>query len=413
MAVSAQHNGDTFSHGACHMNDANQNYIGFGNNVKDGKQGWHDAGDFNKYIVNAGITVGMMFMAWEHFGTKINSVSLPYIPNTVTGYSFDVSAYPDYLKEMRWEIDWVRKMAYQDNSGKVSHKLSATNFCGFIMPTAETATRYYVDWGSAATADYVAMLAMAARIFYPYDPVYSQSCINEAWVAYNFLLANTANKNPDQSAFSTGGYTTTDGDDRLWAAAEMWATTGSTTAHQDFTTRANAFTDKTDMDFDWGNVKNLGMFTYLMCTRTGKVAAIRDDIQNDLLADADQIVTYRNNHGYARPLYTAGGTPNYYWGCNGAVARQAMILQIANMVSPNANYTNTCLDILGYLYGRNMHRRSYVTGMGINPPMYPHDRCSGADGVTNPWPGYLVGGSSGARNDEWQLANLAAGLPPA
>jgi hypothetical protein len=33
-----------------------------------------------------------------------------------------------------------------------------------------------------------------------------------------------------------------------------------------------------------------------------------------------------------------------------------------------------------------------VTGIGINPPMNPHDRRSGADNVADPWPGYLVGG---------------------
>lgn len=409
MAVSAQHGSNTYSHSACHLNDANQNYIGFGSNIRDGKGGWHDAGDFNKYIVNTGVTMGMFFMAWEHFGDVLNSIPLPYMPNTVSGYpEYNVTNYPDYLKELRWEMDWVLKMQYPDGSGRVSHKLSATGFCGFIMPENETATRYYVDWGSAATADFVAMCAMAARIFWQYDPVYAQKCIDAAWVSYDFLRANTANKNPDQSAFSTGGYGTTDGDDRLWAASEMWATTGSTTAHQDFTTRANAITDKTDEDFDWSTVKNLGMFTYLMCTRTGKNTTVLNQIQTALIADANAIVTKRNNHGYARPLGT-----NYYWGCNGSVARQAMILQIANKISPNTNYTNAALDSLGHLFGRNYFNRSFVTAMGINPPMFPHDRPSGADGIAAPWPGYLVGGSPGNGADPDLAAAIPAGQPAA
>ena len=406
MAVSAVTNGQTFGHGACHTNDANQNYIGFGSNIRDGKGGWHDAGDFNKYIVNAGITMGMFFMAWEHYGSVLNNIPLTYMPNTVAGYpEYNVSAYPDFLKELRWEMDWVLKMQYPDGSGKVSHKLSTLNFGGFIMPETETATRYYVDWGSAATADFVAMCAMAARIFYPYDPVYAQKCLDAAWVSYNFLRTNTANKNPDQSAFTTGGYGTTDSDDRLWAAAEMWATTGDANAKTDLDNRANAYSDKTDEDFDWGNVKNLGMYTYLMCTRTGKNTTIVNDIQADLIADANTIVTKKNNHAYSRPLGT-----NFYWGCNGSVARQTMLLQIANMVSPNANYVNTALDSLGYLLGRNPFRRSYVTGIGTSPPMYPHDRTSGADGITNPVPGYLVGGSNGTNSGDPALTAMPAGL---
>jgi endoglucanase len=33
-----------------------------------------------------------------------------------------------------------------------------------------------------------------------------------------------------------------------------------------------------------------------------------------------------------------------------------------------------------------------VTGLGQQPPRFPHDRRSGADHVAAPWPGYLVGG---------------------
>ena len=386
-AVSGTFNGQTYSHAACHMNDAYLDYVGGGHNIRDGKGGWHDAGDYNKYIVNAGITVGMMFKAWELYKDILQNISLD-IPNTAPGY-------PDFLKEMKWEIDWVLKMAYSDGSGRVSAKLSALDFDPFEMPEQETEDRFFTDWGSAATADYVAMLAMAARIFAPYDATYANQCLNAAWTAYNFLLANTANKDPDYSAFGTGGYGTTDPDDRLWAAAEMWETTGSTTAHQDFTTRANTYSDKTDLDWDWSNVKNLGMYTYLLSTRTGKNTTINDDIRNDLIADANTLVTNRNNHGYGRPLGTS-----YYWGCNGSVARTTLNLLIANKVSPNSNYVQTALDAVNHIFGRNYYNRSYVTGLGINPPMNPHHRPSGADGIVPPWPGYLVGG--GHSYNGWQ-----------
>jgi endoglucanase len=50
------------------------------------------------------------------------------------------------------------------------------------------------------------------------------------------------------------------------------------------------------------------------------------------------------------------------------------------------------LDGLNYLFGKNPHGRSFVTGLGHNPPQNPHDRRSVADNVKPPWPGYLVGG---------------------
>ncbi len=387
-AVDGWHNGNHYTHAACHLNDAYQDYVNPpSHTIRDGKGGWHDAGDYNKYTVNAGITVGMMFLAWEHFSEKINSIPLN-IPNTAPGY-------PDFLKEMKWEIDWILKMVYPDGSGRVSHKLSAYNFDAFEMPEQETANRYFTRYGTAATADYVAMLAMAARNFAPYDSTFANQCLSAAWTSYNWLRANTADYNPatdiKNDGFSTGDYGTSDPDDRLWAAAEMWVTTGDSIALSDFETRANNYSDKTDADWDWSNVKNLGMFSYLLCTRTGKNSAIVDDIRNDLIADANTIVNTRNNNRYGRPL---GNT--YYWGCNGTVARQTILLQIANMISPNANYINTALDAIHHLFGRNYYCRSYVTGLGYRPPMYPHDRRSGADGIVDPWPGYLVGGGFNA-----------------
>jgi endoglucanase len=50
------------------------------------------------------------------------------------------------------------------------------------------------------------------------------------------------------------------------------------------------------------------------------------------------------------------------------------------------------LDALNYLFGRNPFGRSFVTGLGRNPPLHPHDRRSGSSNTGPPWPGYLVGG---------------------
>ena len=67
------------------------------------------------------------------------------------------------------------------------------------------------------------------------------------------------------------------------------------------------------------------------------------------------------------------------------------MLKAAHRIAPKPDYQNTTLDALSYLFGRNPFGRSFVTGIGHNPPRFPHDRRSGADKVAAPWPGYLVG----------------------
>jgi endoglucanase len=324
-------------------------------------------------------------MAWEHFGDDLKKVSLD-LPETAAGW-------PDFLKELKWETDWLLKMQYPDGSGRVSHKLTRLNFSGFVMPEADTEKRYYTEWGSAATADFAAIMAMAARHFKPYDADYAKTCLDAAVNSYDFLKNNPENKRPDLRAFSTGAYGTSDPDDRLWAAAELWQTTQEDVYLKDFEQRAQTGRGTIDIDWDWGNVRNLGMLTYLLSNHPGRNPDLVEKIRNDLITAADTIVRQAQNDVYARPM---GG--RYYWGCNGTVARQTVLLQAANTIASNPAYRQTVLDAVGHLFGRNYYGRSYVTGLGYLSPMHPHDRRSGADDIVEPWPGYLVGGGLSATN---------------
>jgi endoglucanase len=62
-AVSGTHDGKTYAQGVCHTNDAWLDYVGQKGVRHNSPGGWHDAGDYNKYVVNAGVTVGCMFRA--------------------------------------------------------------------------------------------------------------------------------------------------------------------------------------------------------------------------------------------------------------------------------------------------------------------------------------------------------------
>jgi endoglucanase len=396
-AVSFTWQGQTYAHDACHMDDAHLDYVGTVGGQRDGRKGWHDAGDYGKYTVNAGITLGSLLAAWEEYATALASYAWP-IPETG-------GATPDFLDEARFEIEWVSKMQYGASDGRVSHKLTsltfdapstdATGTDAWVMPEKDLQTRYFVPWGSAATADFVAMLAKAARIYKPYDAAFADQCLAAAKVSYAYLVANTANQSVNDPT-STGAYGTSDTDDRLWAAAEMWETTGDAAALADFETRAAKYATGTstyvDADFDWGNVKNLGMFIYLQSKRSGRSESLVSAIQKSLLSSADTLVTNHNNSGYGRAL--SGKTSQYYWGSNGSVARTCMLLQVANRLAPKADYLDTCVDQIGWLFGRNYYNRSQVTGLGLDPPMHPHHRPSVADGIEKPWPGLLVGGGN-------------------
>lgn len=376
VAVDGEWKGRHFHHEACHLDDAWTDFVNGKHEKIPSTGGWHDAGDYNKYIVNAGVTVGAMLRAWEDFGPALQTVSLK-IPESG-------GALPDFLAELKFETDWILTM--QRDDGAVYTKVSTQKFGPFILPEKEHTPRYFAPAGTPATADFTAMLAQASRAFRPYLPDYADRCLAAAKKAHAYLLAHPGDQAPDQSKFKTGAYGTKDPDDRLWAAAELWETTGDAAVLAELEKRIHELGTNFDEDFDWGLVRNLGLVTYLRSARGGRDASLLAEVRGKLIAMSNTIAGKAEEHGYGRAL------PRYYWGCNGSVARQAVPLETAYRLTHDGRYRTATLDALNYLFGRNVDGRSYVTGLGEKPPLLPHDRRSGGDDVDHPWPGYLVGG---------------------
>ncbi|HMO84621.1 MAG TPA: glycoside hydrolase family 9 protein, partial [Lacipirellulaceae bacterium] len=392
-AVAAEHGGDRFAHEACHLEDALLDPAGEGDQRRSAVGGWHDAGDYNKYVVNAGATVGVMLRAWEDFGPAIARVALD-VPDAPTGL-------PAYLAEVKWELDWLLRM--QADDGSAYHKISTRQFGPLEqLPEEEKEPRYFVPGGTTAAASLTAMLAQAARVLEPYDAAYAERCRQAARKGYEYLSAHPEYRPAPQQGFSTGAYESPDADDRLWAAAEVWAAAGDAAALVELEARlrdeirpSRARVRRSrqrpgyavDVDWDWGNVKNLGLLTYLLAEREGRDPALVEQVRDSLVEAADAIVAEAERHPHARPL-----GDRYYWGCNGSVARQAVVLAAASRATGDSAYRAAIAHSLGHLFGRNPFGRSYVTGLGHRPPLHPHDRRSAGDAVEAPWPGYLVGG---------------------
>jgi endoglucanase len=376
-AVSASYNGVTYSHAACHLNDGT---IYSNSRKKDGTGGWHDAGDYNKYVVNSGVTVGIMLKAWEHFRPAIEKTGLIAVTNSGT--------IPAYLAEVKWNLDWVSKMQFEDST--VSHKLSSQGFGSMnMMPENDVTTRYFTPYGTAATASFVAMMAQAYRIYGEFDPDRSfvRTWGNQMIRSYNYLANNPGYVPFDKTGFNTGDYQSNnshDSDDRLWAAAEMWETLGQDRYLQDFETRAKQMNNVITQYFDWNDVANLGMITYLLSERQGRNPELVESIRANLISTANAIA----RDGLSDPHGRTFGA--YYWGTNGVVARNVYLLYAAYKLTDDASYAYAAHDALSYLLGRNYYGRSYVTGVGHNPPVNPHDRTTVGSGKT--WPGRLIGG---------------------
>src|SRR4029079_10840183 len=117
-----------------------------------------------------------------------------------------------------------------------------------------------------------------------------------------------ADHQPDQAAFSTGGYHAPDADDRLWAAAQLWETTGDAAYLRDCEKRLGANETARgikpgtiDGDWDWGNLCNLAAFASLSSARPGRDSALVARVRQDVLRVADGMVEAAGRHPYGRP----------------------------------------------------------------------------------------------------------------
>jgi endoglucanase len=91
---------------------------------------------------------------------------------------------PQMLSEIRWNLDWMLKM--QDESGGVWHKATTAKFPGPLLPERDNARMLIVGSGydpyltTQATCDFVAVTAIAARVYRPFDPDYAARCLKAA-----------------------------------------------------------------------------------------------------------------------------------------------------------------------------------------------------------------------------------------
>lgn len=98
---------------------------------------------------------------------------------------------PDLLDEIMYNLEWMLTM--QDPSdGGVYHKLTTPNFEGFVMPKDCHQQRYVVQKSTAATLDFAATMALAARIYnaYPQYQKFCQQAIQAAERAYAWAVKN-------------------------------------------------------------------------------------------------------------------------------------------------------------------------------------------------------------------------------
>lgn len=372
-----------FAHDACHTQEATV-YGDTSGKTYDVSGGWHDAGDYGRYVVPGAKTVEDLFLAYEDFDYTADDIGIPESGNGV----------PDLLDEARYELEWMLKMQ-DEATGGVYHKVTGLTFPEMVLATEETEDMVLAPISYAATADFVAVMAKASVNYAQYDQAFADTCLAAAKKGYDFMKANPdmgGFKNPDE--ILTGEYPDVGlTDETFWAVAELYLATLDDGYLAD---TKGAIDTKYNTGLGWAGIG--GYALYDLAKAEGIDSGLQSNAKEKFLAVAHKkLSSCQTSHIFI-------GIETYPWGSNMVVAGDGMYLLMASKLEDDPAYLEYAQKQRDYIFGFNGTGYCYVTGYGDLSPQDTHHRPSQALGKT--MPGMLVGGADENLEDPYASAVL-------
>lgn len=383
------------SHPPCHIRDgliAHTDVFNKADKLIRTQGGWHDAGDFGKYVSPTAVTIGRLLNVYEQY-PKLFGDSQLNIPESGNGK-------PDLLDEVKVGLDWM--LAMQREDGAVYRKLSGKNWPGTILPNEDKQPRFVYGISTSETAKFAAAMAMAARIYAPVDAKISENYLKAAQKSWQFLQKEPSMKvdwvDGDDSGsgkylytegdYDPDGSLKTDKDDRLWAAAELFITTNDPAFEQYFAENLPTFSYTL---FGWADPSSLGMIDYLIQPKGKGSDSLKELIKEKLLKRVEFLMSKVYESSYRLVNDT------FIWGSNKITAEEGITLFYAYRVTGKQEYLKAAVDQVDYLLGRNHLNKSFITTVGTNSVRNVHHRIAQAQKIVIP--GLMVGGPNSQAQD--------------
>jgi hypothetical protein len=348
--------------------------------------GWFDAGDYGQYIPNAApvwyVISAALDIAPQRF--RDGDLNIPESGNSL----------PDLLDELEWGMNWALDMQDPADGGVYFRVASATWDGG--LPQQVDDDRLIAEKTTHATAAFAAMAAIHARLLADARPERAATVLAAARQAWRFLqerpqwpAEGERYRNPP--GIHAGEYPDPSAQDNiLWAAAELYRSTGERKYHDAF----RELVEQVKID-PTGVVsfKDQGMaahWAYLMAPWRGRDEALLKRARDIFLAAADWRIRKMQEHPYLAPVHQHRGFLG--WGSFAHSSRATLTLFQAWHLSGKLHYLEWAWQTPHPQLGANPQSITYITGIGARSPRFPLSKLSQHDGIDAPLPGIPVNG---------------------
>ncbi len=442
----------------------------YGSSTIDINGGWYNTSDYGKSVVGGGMTAWTLQNMYERsllnekaakFDDGSGLVVVPENKNDV----------PNILDEVAYELDWMAKMKVQSDeptwgeyAGLYYHMVQdSVKQPLYPQPDyeCEPAARVVKPPTFAATLNYAACAAQAARLWAPYDAEKAANYLNSAVEAYEvyqkhyyeyddaqkihpeYQMSTTAEELNENSLYAPmmhykGGEPYGDNnvtDEAYWAACEIFVSASRMDAGKlanrylsELAKYENAFKIPTEIIEPYPGMLHQEVNSSLNWRDTGAAGTLTLALNSDLLPDyaakdvndaivaaADKYIEIQQNQGYGIPYEITdkgyndpnGLSPHieikgYRKGSNAIALNNALIMAYAYDITDKAGYINGAAQTLDYLLGTNSMSFSYITGYGNYGVQNPHHKYW-LNEIYHTLPmapdGILVGGASAELTD--------------
>ncbi|WP_170940525.1 glycoside hydrolase family 9 protein [Pseudoalteromonas sp. NBT06-2] len=375
------------NHKACHLKDAVLSRALYGVDIKNYSSfsavgGWHDAGDFGKYVATTTVSLGRVLSSYQDHPDILQKIDLSL--NKPEGIL------PDVLVEMQYGLDWLLTMQYVN--GSVFRKVAGKNWPSLMSPVEDVQTRYVYGISTEDTAKFAATMALAARIWIKFDRVKAETYFNAAQKAWQYLEQEQSyyidwNKSDDSGSgpyksnnVDTEASLLHDNDDRFWAAAELYITT----KNKIYLQYINKNIELPVNIFEWKDPSLLGKWNLITQLCQAQSLQYCTIFKHQILTRAAIALSRYDKSDYAL------ANQKFIWGSNKIAAEEGILLLMAYQLNGEKKYFDAAVAQADYLLGSNPFSLSFVTGIGERAVKHINHIWARAENIEIP--GLLVGG---------------------